>query len=101
MSEFLQSESIFRPQFKGLRDFERETASLSLLRLPRSLTGITRREQLVERVDRGSGSATIFTLYFACFHAVERAREASGAIVFALFLLLAGVRRLVTARNIP
>ncbi len=85
MSEFLQSESVFRPQFKGVRDFEPKTASLSSLRSPRSQTGIARRERLVERVDRGSGLATIFTLYFACFHAVERACEASGAIVFALF----------------
>jgi hypothetical protein len=107
VSEFLPSESVFRPQNQVYATFGRETACPSLLRSPRLQTGIARCEQCCRTRDSGSGSATIFTLYFACFHTVERARKLAIRIVFAYFVrvklfdLRSSKAGLVTARIVP
>jgi hypothetical protein len=56
------------PSSKGIIDSKCKTVCPMLLRLPRSQTGIARCKQSCRMRDRGSGLATIFTLYFACFH---------------------------------
>ena len=85
-SEFLPIRERFSPSSSGVHDFECKTVFLLLLRLPCSQTVIARCKQYCRTCDRGSGSATILTLYFAsCFHTVERASKASNPDSFFAF----------------
>jgi len=77
VSEFLPSESIFCPQFKFYATLNARLLVSRCWDCRAHRLSLHIANGRVERVDRGSGSATIVLLYFACFHTVERARKAS------------------------